>query len=54
MTLMLVVRELATNHLLARGALLLHAAAFVLDENGVLILGPSGSGKTTLLLAALG
>ena len=54
MMLMRVVRELATNHLLARGALLLHASAFVLDENGVLILGPSGSGKTTLLLAALG
>jgi hypothetical protein len=54
MMLMRVVRELATNHLLARGALLLHAAAFVLDENGVLILGPSGAGKTTLLLAALG
>src|SRR5262245_14312427 len=48
MMLMRVVRELATNHLLARGALLLHAAAFVLDENGVLILGPSDSGKTTL------
>jgi hypothetical protein len=51
--LMRVVRELAMAASVEGGALLLHAAAYVLGERGVVLAGPKGAGKTTLLLGAL-
>ena len=52
-SLMRVVRELATTALLHSGKLPVHGAAFVHDEISVLVCGPRRSGKTTLLLHAL-
>jgi hypothetical protein len=51
--LMRVVRELAMAASVEGGALLLHAAAYALGEQGVVLAGPKGAGKTTLLLGAL-
>ena len=51
--LMRVVRELATNHAQRAGGLLLHASAFALGGQGVIVGGPKEVGKTTLLIHAL-
>ena len=51
--LMRVIRELASNHAVDRGALLLHAAAFAINGRAVIVAGPKRAGKTTLLLQAL-
>lgn len=53
LTLMRVVREYALNHVARNGGTLIHAGAFVLGSNGVLIAGKKGCGKTSLLLHAL-
>ncbi|MCC7010260.1 MAG: hypothetical protein IT184_15745 [Acidobacteria bacterium] len=48
-----VVREYAHNHSIARGAVVLHAAAIVTRGRAVLIAGPKHSGKTTTMLRLL-
>ena len=48
------VREFATHHLAAQGALQFHAAALEHDGRGILIVGPKRSGKTSLLIHCLG
>jgi hypothetical protein len=50
---MRVLRELATNAAAARGGLLVHGGAFLLDGRAVIIAGPKNSGKTTSLLHAI-
>ena len=52
--LMRVVRELAMNHAVARGGLLVHAAALDLGARGIVVAGPRRAGKTTLLTWLLG
>ncbi len=54
LALMRVVREYAHNHVLREGGTILHASAFGLGRNGVLVAGKKGCGKTSLLLHALG
>ena len=44
-----VVRELATNHAIAGGAVLVHGAALRLGGRGVVVAGPKRAGKTTIL-----
>ncbi len=51
--LMRVVRELAMSHSHRTGRLVIHGAAFVVGNTGVIIAGPKGAGKTTLLVHAL-
>jgi hypothetical protein len=52
--LMRVVRELATAMMLGQENILdVHAAAFTVKEQAVLLVGPKSSGKTTLLVYAL-
>lgn len=53
LALLRVVRELATLHALARGALHLHGAGFAAAPGAIAILGAKRAGKTTMLLAAL-
>jgi hypothetical protein len=48
------VREYATHHLAAEGAVLFHAAALGYDGRGMLIVGPKRAGKTSLLIHGLG
>ena len=47
------IRELITKLLLRNGYIWLHAAAFLINGNGILIAGKKGTGKTTNLLNAL-
>lgn len=51
--LMRVVRELAMSEAWRQGALVLHAAAAIVDDRVILIAGPKGAGKTTLLVHLL-
>ncbi len=51
--LMRVVREIAMNHSQQTGALIIHGAAFVKANQGVIIAGPKKAGKTTLLMHVL-
>ncbi len=53
LTLMRVVRELATFEQWQRGRWLLHGAAFESAEGAVVVCGPKNAGKTTLLMHAL-
>lgn len=48
------VREYATHHLAAEGAVQFHAAALGHDGRGMLIVGPKRAGKTSLLIYGLG
>lgn len=48
------VREYATHHLAAEGAVQFHAAALGHDGRGMLIVGPKRAGKTSLLIHGLG
>ena len=48
------VREYATHHLAAEGAIQFHAAALGHDGRGMLIVGPKRAGKTSLLIHGLG
>src|SRR5262249_44554738 len=48
-----VVREVTTNHAQCQGDLLLHASAFAIGRQGVIVGGPKRAGKTTLLVHAL-
>jgi hypothetical protein len=52
-SLMRAVRELAMNHAVAQGGLLIHGAALRWNGRGIAVVGPKGAGKTTLLMAAL-
>jgi hypothetical protein len=51
--LMRIVRELAMDHALASGGVLIHGAAVSTHRGVVVISGPKGSGKTTLLTSLL-
>lgn len=51
--LMRVVREIAMLHCQRQGHLVVHGAAFVNAEHGVLVAGAKGAGKTSLLIHAL-
>jgi hypothetical protein len=51
--LMRVVREFAMNYVQRTECLIIHGAAFVAGEQGVIVAGPKKAGKTTLLTHAL-
>jgi hypothetical protein len=48
-----VLRPLVARRLLASGGLLVHSAALVIGDRGLLFVGPSGAGKSTLAGMAL-
>lgn len=48
-----VIKQLVTTTFEADGAVVLHAAAFAVDEGAVALVGSKGSGKTTTVLAAV-
>ncbi len=50
---MRVIREFAMNHSHRKGDLIIHGAAFVFGNDGVIVAGPKGSGKTSLLICVL-
>lgn len=45
------VREIATRHAGATGALILHASAFTFEDRAFLVIGDSGAGKSTTAIA---
>jgi hypothetical protein len=51
--LMRVVRELAMNHSLGLGCMIVHGAAVAVENRAVILAGPKASGKTTLLIHLL-
>jgi hypothetical protein len=51
--LMRVIREYAMNYVQRTGGFVIHGAAFVAGERGIIVAGPKKAGKTSLLIHAL-